>query len=266
MRIFAKLLLIAAGMTSQAVAQQPNVGIGVSADDYPFSSTANEGNLRGWGSLFRGMGNWLDSLGNYENLHEEARSKHIDNFDKGLHTKWRIQDEATARRRAAFESKYGLQAKYQRLSLIEATAEYRAKEDDLRRRGLLPAKGKPGFNYRGVRYPSYNAFKDTKEGQKFLAESWLKSQKNKAADLEAAEVRERAVAFGQDRRRYDASTIFWRDQNTLAERNGAAAMGAGWWLAYKQPEKYDEALKKELEHPNPLNPPYLRYEVKPFRK
>lgn len=198
-------LLILMVLTLPTSAYAQNVGIGVNPRDVNFSTTVEEGRYRGWAAFVGSVADWIVAQGMYENLHEDARLKYMNNWRHGVYTRWEVSDHAKQRRKEYYENTYGLTARKRRLEKkLEAQA-FREYENELREKGLLPPKS-VGIIYKGVLYDSYEDFKaanpDLRKQNEEAYKQRLELQKEK---------REEALEFERQRRRYSSSTLYLRD-------------------------------------------------------
>lgn len=114
------------------------------------SSTAAEGYLRGRADLRRSTGRYLEGLGRYQNDHQDARTKAIDNWDHSVRTKWALQDSNRERRFG-----YSYLDRYEnKLNQAERRFQLRQREKDLIAKGVLPPK--PTGQWIVIRGKKYN--------------------------------------------------------------------------------------------------------------
>ncbi len=157
-----------------------------------FSSTAYEGALRGWGALYGGMGDYLQSLGAYENLHEEARRKAMDNWAYGVQIRATMKDEYWARYRLAHPDYVTREMK--RLDGLERLAEMKKRRLDVESAAGIERQ-KPGFVWKGHRFSSYAEFKLSPVYDEFLRlRNARQAQQDFAAHVQR-DRREAAVEF-----------------------------------------------------------------------
>ena len=133
--------------------RSPSIGVGVGIEDGHYSSTAAEGYLRGRGAALTGKANYLEALGNYQNLHQQARSRSMSNWATGIRTRWSIIDERKVRYRRDHLS-YS-ERRMLTLDRIEARALVEKREEGMRASGLLPPKREPVLAINVVRYKNY---------------------------------------------------------------------------------------------------------------
>lgn len=207
--------------------EQPSVGVGVGIGDVYHSSTAAEGYLRGRGAVLTGGANYLEALGNYQNLHQQARRRAQDNWSHGIRTRWSIKDESQARRRAS-RPNYIVRRTHT-LDMIEARALLTQREDEMRTRGLLPPKPVPGFTHKGVRYKSYAEFKTTPAYQVFLAECDVRFAKRDAEKAAEKARYDSAVRFLARRARMNPISRVFHDEKVARDRRVRSIMGKEWW-------------------------------------
>lgn len=146
------------------------VGFGLNNNNntHAFSSTAQEGWWRGVAAYMSGLANYLQSLGAYENLHEMAVDKNIQNYYNRIQTRWAIKDEVAARK-AANKKDY-IKLEHERLDRLEKLAELNKRKSDLQKKGILP-KPQPSLGWRGHRFPSFDDFKKSPLFAEFLDEA-----------------------------------------------------------------------------------------------
>lgn len=197
-------------------AGNPSVGVGVGIGDGYHSSTAAEGYLRGRGAVLTGGANYLEALGNYQNLHQQARRRAQDNWSHGIRTRWSIKDEAQSRRRANHPN-YIVRRTYQ-LDMIEARALLTQREDEMRVKGLLPPKPVPGFTYKGVRYKSYAEFKTTSAFQEMIAERDARFARRDAEKAAEKARYDSAVRFMAKRARMNPINRVFHDEKVARDR------------------------------------------------
>lgn len=82
------------------------------------SSTAAQGYLNGMASLYQGQGQYLMSLGVYENYHQDAYRKHLENSSYRIQERWMIKDMYRERHRNGSYLEY--QARKQDIAMKQA--------------------------------------------------------------------------------------------------------------------------------------------------
>ena len=125
--------------------------------DYGHASTSAEGYLSGLGRLCRGQARFLEGLGRYQNLHQEARTKAIENWSFKVET-WQY---LKGRYR---ERKYGedyLDKETHRLNQAERRYDLNQRKQALIQKGVLPASKAQSITIRGYKYKVYKDWKKT---------------------------------------------------------------------------------------------------------
>lgn len=125
--------------------------------DYNHASTAAEGYLSGRGRLAEGQARFLEGLGRYQNMHQEARTKAIENHSFRVETWWYLKD----RRR---EREYGrdyLDKETHRLDQAERRYALNQRRQALIQKGVLPAPKPQSCVIRGHKYKTYKDWKKT---------------------------------------------------------------------------------------------------------
>lgn len=207
--------------------RSPSIGVGVGIDSN-YSSTVAEGYLRGRGAALTGRANYLEALGNYQNIHQQARSRSMSNWAIGIRTRWSIIDERKARRK---RPSY-IERRMLTLDRIEARALLTKREDGMRAKGLLPPKPEPGFTYRGLRYLSYAEFKKNIAYQHMIVE---RDARQLIRDIEKLREKIRydaAVRLLAKRSRMDPINRVFNDQRVARNRRVRSIMGHEWWDKY----------------------------------
>lgn len=143
-----------------------------------FSSTAQEGWLRGLSSAWSGVGNYLQSLGVYENLHEQARRQYLQNEYNRIQGRWSLKDQAEARKKAAHKDFITME--HEKLDRIVRLAELNKRKEEMIKAGLLPKPKKPVFRWKGQEYAGYEEFKKSPAYQEMLVESAKKTAEYQA--------------------------------------------------------------------------------------
>ena len=131
-----------------------------------FSSTPAEGYLRGIGSLWSGLGNYLESMGVYENLHEVARQKYLVNEYNRVQGRWSLQDQAVERRKA--NHKNYIDREHARLDKLEEMANLAIRKENVQKRLNLPPRTESKFVWRGHEFKNYAEFRKSPQ--------WLEMQ------------------------------------------------------------------------------------------
>lgn len=158
----------------------------------PFSSTGYEGALRGWGMFLGGMGDYLVSLGAYENLHEEARRKAMDNWAYGIRNRRVMKEEYWAHYRLSHPD--FITRETIRLDNLERLAELKQRRKDVEERIGIQHKT-PVFGWRGHQFSSYAEFKASPVYQDFLRARDLKQSDRAILGRSDALRRQAAVDF-----------------------------------------------------------------------
>ena len=223
--------LMTAIVLSTAIVTQVETSISAGNRDkqHP-SSTAAEGYLRGRGAALTGGANYLEALGNYQNLHQQARSRSMSNLTTGIRTRWSIIDERKSRYRRNHPS-YS-ERRMLTLDRIEARALVEKREDEMRASGLLPPKPIPGFTYRGLTYLSYAEFKKNIAYQHMIVE---RDARQLISDIEKLREKIRydsAVRLLAKRARMDPINRVFHDQRIARNRRVRSIMGREWWNKY----------------------------------
>jgi hypothetical protein len=170
-----------------------------------FSSTAQEGWLRGLSSAWSGMGNYLHSLGVYENLHEQARRQYLQNEYNRIQGRWALKDQIDARKKAAHKDFITME--HERLDRIIRLAELNKRKEEMTKAGLLPKPVKSVFRWKGQTYENYAAFKASPDYQTMLAERAKKDAERRAEEDVQEQRRKEAVELGRKHRRM--SSLDW---------------------------------------------------------
>lgn len=204
-------------------AQQPQIVV----DGYNHSSTAAEGHLRGRGAALTGGANYLDALGNYQNFHQQARSRSMKNWAIGIRTRWSIIDERKVRYRRDHPS-YS-ERRMLTLDRIEVRALVKKREDGMRASGLLHPKREPALAINGVRYKNYAEFKTTPAYQHMIVE---RDARHLIRDIEKLRDKIRydsAVRLLTKRARIDPINRVFHDERVARNRRVRSIMGREWW-------------------------------------
>jgi len=170
-----------------------------------FSSTAQEGWLRGLASAWSGMGNYLHSLGVYENLHEQARRQYLQNEYNRIQGRWALKDQIDARKKAAHKDYITME--HERLDRIVRLAELNKRKEEMTKAGLLPKPVKSVFKWKGQTYENYAAFKASPAYQTLQAERAKKEAERVAEEQIQEQRRKDAVELGRKHRRM--SSLDW---------------------------------------------------------
>lgn len=190
-----------------------------------FSSTLEEGIQRGYADVVRSVGRYLEGLGTYENMHEEARSKRIDNWSKSVQTQWEIQDE---KKRRQSENNY-IKRWTKRLDDAEARHALQQREDGLQAEGVLPPKKKiHTYTTRGRTYASF--------------EDWLKTADHYLFRLERAEqnmMKEIRKTMDERRDREATSFLAWWNKQDMVSRDHYT---------------HQKSLARVMNEPQPVRP------------
>lgn len=138
------------------------------------SSTYAEGVLRGQGARAYGYGKFLESLGRYQNLHQDAVQKALQNRKSSIHQYWemkkfyneaRMQQEEAAQQILARKRKLRIEselAKQQDLEVMRALDANRRK---------LDGNPKQRFVIDGRDYGSYENFKKSDAYLRYIAKA-----------------------------------------------------------------------------------------------
>ena len=151
-----------------------------SAQQYPpwgwephHSSTAQEGWLRGWGANARGWGYWMESMGQYENMHEDARKKYIENEAQRIRTRWELYDERKERIKAKYPDYHTremakLDREEKKLEVAARKLELEKKKAQMMADGLIPDPSKRKYTSRnGNEYENYATYKKSDEYKEY---------------------------------------------------------------------------------------------------
>jgi len=125
--------------------------------DYNHASTAAEGYLSGVGRLREGQARFLEGLGRYQNMHQEARTKAIENWSFGVETWWYLKDQYR-------ERKYGkdwIDKENHRLDQIERRKMLEWRKKDFIAKGMLPKPQPQSCVIRGRKYKTVDEWKGT---------------------------------------------------------------------------------------------------------
>jgi len=122
---------------------------------YRHASTAEEGILTGWSRWWRGVGDYLDSVGNYMIESEVARKQYIENEDQRIRTNWKIQDDYAERIR----SENHLDRWEKKLDDAERRHALKEREAELIAKGVLPPKEDPHMVIRGRKYETVDEWR-----------------------------------------------------------------------------------------------------------
>jgi hypothetical protein len=168
------------------------MGLNNGLNGHAFSSTPEEGYLRGLGAYWNGVGNYIHSQGVYENLHEQARRQYLQNEYNRIQGRMALKDQAEARRKA--NHKDAIQKENERLDMIMRMAELEKRKEEMRKAGLLPPKKEPNttFVWKDQSFASYAEFKESPAYQELLDERAAREAKF-AAEKEEAERRYQEV-------------------------------------------------------------------------
>jgi hypothetical protein len=206
---------------------------------WPHSSTAQESWLRGWGAAAQGFGQWMDSLGRYENMHESARQKYLQNEAERIRTRWAIQDEAKERRKAKYPDYYTrelerLDREEKRLEITARQHALEKKKQEMVDNGELPSP--PKYTYDGVEYENYAEFKKSDaykhRQQELAARRVLAEMKYKLEKLEEEKRQQEAAEWLRDWYSKSSGQRMIESERRKRERNLRKIMGEEWWQKY----------------------------------
>lgn len=201
-------------------------------DGYRHASTFEEGYLSGLGRYYAGQGSYLESLGLYQNYYQAARSKNILNQKLGVMTRWEIKDEWEKRNpREDWATKRSRQ-----LDLLEKSYEVKKREEELRKKGVLPAKpNNPGFIVQGTHFKNYEEFEGSPE--------WHQIRKEAKLEKQTHQEKERLAEF--DRRKSIEFLRMW-DQMSHAEKRRYSELDDHQKYMYRLEWKYPELKTDRL--------------------
>ena len=204
---------------------------------YHHASTAAEGYLSGAGRFLAGRGIYLQGLGEYLNDYEAARRSYIDNWSHYVHTRWAIKDEWSARQKAAHPD--WPTRRMQQLDMLERAAAVRARESELRERGILPPKSdSPGVVVKGKLFESYEDFQGSPEWRQVRLEAQLRELDRLEEEQQAEIRREKAVEFG---RMWAGMSWLQRERYTKLD----PAQRAQYKLEWKYPDLKYERMEQD---------------------
>jgi len=152
--------------------------------DYHHASTAAEGYLSGLGRLRRGQARFLEGLGRYQNMHQEARTKAIENWSFQVETWWYLKD---ARREREYGKDY-LDKETHRLNQAERRYGLNERRKQLVQKGVLPQPKKQSCIIRGRKYVTVADWRKTAdyvlhrleiEEKNFIKERDLSDRRNR---------------------------------------------------------------------------------------
>ena len=131
------------------------------------SSTLEEGYLRGMGAYSTGAGSYLQSLGNYEKLHESARKQYLENNLMEIQNRLILKERAEAKRKAVPDY---ITRENARLDMIERRVALEKRVSEMRSAGTLP-KLKSSIGWKGHHFSNMTEFKSSPVYQEFLKEA-----------------------------------------------------------------------------------------------
>lgn len=216
----AVLFLVLIGMGSQLQAQWVGIPNGA-----PKSATVEESILRGAGAFTYDQGRYLQSLGAYQNLHQDALKKAHQNWAEGVHIRNVLKDEWQARHHVDAVDKANL-----RLDNVERMASLKRREDDMRARGLLP-KVQPQITWNGHSFNNWDEFKASPAYVGMIAERDERLQAEEAKAQQKREAYDQAIY----RLRYAGKMTPEEKAEMLRMPSMREIMGEKWW---KDWEKY----------------------------
>lgn len=158
---------------------------------YPRSSTFEEGVQRGNADMARGYGKFLEGLGNYELLHQEAESWRNSNYMQWLENRQRAQDLYRERHHSynyldSFERKLDNAERYHKL---------KQRELDLIDKGVLPPKKYPSIVIRGREYNNVYEWRKTVDYKLNELENYEKRLLDEIDDLRAERKYNESIAY-----------------------------------------------------------------------
>lgn len=122
---------------------------------YHHASTAVEGYLSGKARLSEANGIALKFYGDYLVNNEKANSLRIQNNADRIRNYWSIKDEYKERNRRPTY----LERKAKSLDMAEQRHMLKLREEELRKKGIIPPKKESYFAYKGVKFKNYEEFK-----------------------------------------------------------------------------------------------------------
>jgi hypothetical protein len=219
------LFLTLIGLTSQLRAQW---GIPNGA---PKSATVEESILRGAGAYTYDQGRYLESLGVYQNLHQDALKKSYENWAAAVHTRNQLKDEWHDRHHGVDAVTKG----HQRLDNIERMAALKQREDAFKDKGLLP-KVEPQIAWNGQSFRTWNDFKASPAYVAMIAERDERVRQDELKAREKKEAYDRAV----DRMRYAGKLTPAEKAEMLNVPTMREIMGEKWWQDWQKYHPKDE--------------------------
>jgi hypothetical protein len=217
----AVLFLMLVGTVSGVQAQNWGVPNGA-----PKSATVEESVLRGAGAYTYDQGRYLQSLGAYQNLHQDALKKSYENWAEDVRTRNALKDEWHARHHGVDAVTKG----HQRLDNLERMVSLKQREQELKDRGLLP-KVQPQMAWHGQTFRNWNEFKSSSAYGDFIAERDYRMQQD---ELKAQE-KKAAYDAAVERLKYAGKMRPEEKAEMLRTPTMREIMGEKWW---KDWEKY----------------------------
>jgi hypothetical protein len=160
---------------------------------YHHASTAAEGYLTGKARLHAANGLAARYFGQYLVDRERAYNQHIQNEADRIRTRWEIQDEYRARQRSLHPNY--LERKARSLDMAEQRHALKLREEELRKKGILPPKPEPYFAYKGVKFKSYDEFKKSDLYWEMIKERDKKRAEREAEEAAAEARRQESIDF-----------------------------------------------------------------------
>jgi hypothetical protein len=210
------LFLMLIGVVSEARAQWPVYGPNAA----PRSATVEESILRGAGANLVDQGRYLESLGTYQNLYQEALKKAYSNWAEGVHTRNTLKDEWHARN----HGEDAVTKAHKRLDNIERMTALKRREDEMRERGLLP-KVEPQIVWAGQAFRTWSDFKSSPAYVAMIAERDERFRQEELAAQEKKAAYDEAVF----RMRYEGKLTPVERAEMLREPTLREIMGEKWW-------------------------------------
>jgi hypothetical protein len=212
------------------------------------SSTAYEGARRGEAALVAAEGQFLRGLGEFYQRRESAIDHRIDNWNKYVHTRWRVRDTYKERVRKDHD---WLSKKEKQLDAAERRYELQKRESELRERGVLPPKPENAGKIKyGDKWFTLKEFKDSKEYDVMI---FLR-------ELKQLDITRRKIAKEMQDKEDLKYLAFYRgmsfvQQERFKKMPSEDKLMSFYHFAY--PNKYHEFLEKKNDAKFYNNRPYL---------
>tara|TARA_Y100000034_G_scaffold100014_1_gene123125 strand:+ start:1050 stop:1775 length:726 start_codon:yes stop_codon:yes gene_type:complete len=164
---------------------------------YNHASTAAEGYLSGRARLRASSGYFLESLGRYELLHQDAYSKYLDNKLKRTQTYWdrkKVYAENNKRLTWPQREAQRLDMEMQRMDVLELRAQVAKRKQELIDKGVIAQKP---FWIRGEKFNSREEYQKSDLRQRVIAEGEWRTRTRELEKIMAEERHKKAVEFGR---------------------------------------------------------------------